>query len=204
MTEHSTKKERICIKTEKVFDWIVNEADFTDMQTIALSPGSCDTLDTVTCEVTDVVITEVPGTRQDQEFIIDKLPVTLQEVMLQKVITYTITATFNDGTPPLETPFTLTRFEQVFLCAPEGTTIVANDLENDCFITSQMCPQGTADLTVEVNLKICQNILVCFPVVVELKTEFCTPRDVIPFTCPTPGVPQQCPELFPPPKKKHH
>ncbi|MFC7785299.1 hypothetical protein ACFQWC_12445 [Rossellomorea sp. GCM10028870] len=200
-------QELLCIRTEKVYDWIINEANFeiTSLGVVIPFPGLGDLTPedilSVTCNVIDVDITEV-GEREDRQFIIDGATITLQEVTLQKIITYTITVTLLDGVSvTLPVPLTATRFEQVVLCAPEGTEIVAETSDTDCFVTAFVAAAGTDALTlttVSLSIRVCQSILVVFPVVLELVADFCQPRDILPTVCPTPLLPEQCPVLFPP------
>lgn len=213
------KKEVLCIKTKKVYDWIINEADFkfSDVRVeIPGSPGICvpaAEILNVTCDVKKIDIKEVEGTRVDRDFIIDGKLVTLQEVTLEKKITLTVSVTVDppgEGNP-IETrtsePFDLIRMEKVILCAPDGTKVsaeVTNDV--DCMINGFRCVQGDGNRLIDVSLSIfiCQSIQVTFPVVLEVEADFCEPRDALPTpVCSAPILPKQCPTLFPDDDKKH-
>ncbi|MCP3028395.1 hypothetical protein [Halobacillus sp. A5] len=195
-------QELLCVNVDKVYDWVVNEASF-DINIVDedLPEGlDCDDFDPadVTCTVTpeDVDILS----REDRTFIIDGVETTLQLVSIRKnfTVTLTIPTTIN-GDEEVELDFS--RCEQVVLCAPAGTEIDVTYTDTDCFVCTFDCDPGdtdtdpTFDASITVNL--CQSIQSTFPVTVELITEFCEPRDILPTPCPSPVRPPQCPVVFP-------
>ncbi|WP_335872294.1 hypothetical protein [Bacillus sp. 2205SS5-2] len=200
----SSDKELLCFEAEKVYDWLLEESIFkTSISDVSFSFGinvACDDIASVTCMVTDVEITEVPDSREDVDLIIDGEPITLQKVLLKKVITYSPTMTLDSGETSTLTGFQFVGFEEVILCAPEGTTIKATETDVDCIITGySFCVDGGNNLILDFSVKfrICQSITATFPVILELEAAFCTPREPLPIDCPTPFVPAQCPSLFP-------
>ncbi|WP_028784812.1 hypothetical protein [Thalassobacillus devorans] len=206
--------ELLCISTEKVYDWIVNEKEINETVTAEFqenfqpcNPSGQQEIVNVTCEVTDVTITEPdPTTRVDRTFMIDGSEVTLQEVTLEKTVTLTVTVTLDpmgqgrDLETQTSEEIELTRMERVILCAPEGTIVTGTSTQDtECMVTSFSCTGvQNNELSVSVSLIVCQSIVVTFPVILELTADFCEPRDVLPLpVCPTPSIPPQCPVLFP-------
>jgi hypothetical protein len=206
-------QELLCINTEKVYDWIINEATFDltlddlDLPEVNGEQLTCDDIENVTCEVEpgEAVILS----REDQDFIIDGTQITLQVVTIQKSFEVTIFVTTTTGQTVAVGTFPFTRREQVVLCAPEGTLVTVNYTDVDCFVFQFNCA-GTEDeedeettIDVGVTVRLCQSIQSTFPVTLELVADFCQPRDLVslpsPFApeCPVPTIPQQCPVLFP-------
>lgn len=194
-------KELLCINTTKVFDWILNEATFDltfvdeDLPIIGEEPLTCEEITgPVTCEVTPGP-TEVIS-REDRDFVIDGKEVTLQLVTLRK--NFTITFFFPTATGTEEASFDFSRCEQVVLCAPAGTDIVVSFTDVDCFICSFECDEEFDEFDAQVTVRLCQSIQSTFPVTLEIKADFCQPRDILPTpTCPKPTMPPQCPTIFP-------
>ncbi|MFD2654531.1 hypothetical protein [Gracilibacillus thailandensis] len=209
-------QELLCINTEKVYDWILNEATFDlnlpdlelPINPVTGDPLECDDidLDTVTCEVapaeTDpIVVLE----REDQVFIVDDEEVTLQIVNIRKNFEVTVFVNLVPalgGTQVEVGTAEFTRCEQVILCAPEGTDIDVSYTDLDCFVCTAACDAGTTteadELDVTVTVRLCQSIQSTFDVTLELVAEFCQPRDILPFPpCPAPTIPAQCPVVFP-------
>ncbi|MBS3681226.1 hypothetical protein KGF86_13540 [Ornithinibacillus massiliensis] len=209
-------QELLCINTEKVYDWILNEANFDltiDDLPLPVNPITgvqleCDDIDidSVTCTVEPaaddpVVILD----RVDQEFVVDGAEVTLQIVNIRKTFDVTIFvnllpelggATVEVGTVEFS------RCEQVILCAPVGTDINVEFTDLSCFVCTAACDAGTtteADvLDVTLDVRLCQSIQSTFDVTLEIVAEFCQPRDILPFPpCPAPIIPPQCPVVFP-------
>ncbi|MGP4038679.1 hypothetical protein ACTWP4_02035 [Gracilibacillus sp. D59] len=209
-------QELLCINTEKVFDWILNEATFdlslNDLD-LPVNPVTgdqleCDDidLDTVTCTVAPAEVDPIEVLdRENQVFVVDGAEVTLQIVNLRKNFEVTI---FVDLVPELGGATVevgtveFTRCEQVILCAPEGTDIDVTFTDLDCFVCTAACDPGTTtevdELDVTVTVRLCQSIQSTFPVTLELVADFCQPRDILPFPpCPAPTIPPQCPVVFP-------
>lgn len=207
-------QELLCINTEKVYDWILNESLFDlnlmDLH-LPLNPNTgehltCEDIDvdTVTCKVTPNCVEPISIlSRVDQNFIIDGTEVTLQLVNIRKNFKVTVfvdlISELGEGTIEVcEAEFT--RCEQVVLCAPEGTDVDVYFTDLDCFVCTATCDQMThpnqLDITLQVRL--CQSIQSTYDVTLEIIAEFCEPRDILPIApCPTPSMPQQCPVIFP-------
>lgn len=209
-------QELLCINTEKVYDWILNEATFDltlDDLPLPLNPITgvqleCDDIDinSVTCTVEPDPVNPIDILdRVDQEFVVDGAEVTLQIVNIRKNFDVTIFvnlipelggATVEVGT------LGFSRCEQVILCAPEGTDIDVTFTDLNCFVCTAVCDAGTTTdvdvLDVTVNVRLCQSIQSTYDVTLEIVAEFCQPRDILPFPpCPAPTIPPQCPVVFP-------
>lgn len=209
-------KELLCINTEKVYDWIVNEATFDlslpDLD-LPLNPVTgtqleCDDidLDTVTCEVSPAEVDPVVILdREDQEFIVDGEEVTLQIVNIRKNFEVTVYVNLQaelGGSRVEVGTADFTRCEQVILCAPAGTDVDVTYTDLDCFVCTAACDTGTTtdvdELDVTVTVRLCQSIQSTYEVTLEIEADFCQPRDILPFPpCPTPTIPAQCPVVFP-------
>ncbi len=209
-------QELLCINTEKVYDWIVNEANFDlaiDDLELPLGPDGtqleCDDIDidNVTCTVTPAAIDPfVVLDRVDQEFVIDGAQVTLQLVNIRKNFEVTIFVNlgpeYGGATVEVGT-VEFSRCEQVILCAPEGTEVDVTFTDLDCFVCTANCDVTTTadtidELDVTVTVRICQSIQSTFPVTLEIVADFCQPRDMLPIPpCPAPTMPPQCPVIFP-------
>ncbi|TFB15104.1 hypothetical protein E3U55_12695 [Filobacillus milosensis] len=200
-------QELVCINTTKVYDWVINDANFdlnvTDLD-LPEDEGvqlTCDDIDTesVTCEVqpSDPAIEEL--NRETRTFTIGDEDVELQVVTLRKnfevVFTLPLLA---GGSAEVSAPFA--RSEQVILCAPDDTEIEVTFTELDCFIVDLECDPTTTpnSLDAVVNVRLCQSIQSTFDVTLELIADFCQPRDILSFPpCPTPAIPETCTSLFP-------
>lgn len=209
-------QELLCINTEKVYDWVLNEATFDlsiDGLPLPISPVSgtqleCSDidLDTVSCsvapaEVDPIVILD----RVDQDFVIDGTEVTLQIVNIRKNFEVTIFVNLIEalGGATVEVgTVDFTRCEQVILCAPEGTDIDVTYTDFDCFVCQALCDTTTTDtpdeLDITLSVRLCQSIQSTYGVTLEIVADFCEPRDILPFpSCPAPTRPPQCPVVFP-------
>ncbi|WP_238343640.1 hypothetical protein [Gracilibacillus saliphilus] len=209
-------QELLCVNTEKVYDWVLNEATFDlnidglelPINTVTGAQLECDDidLDTVTCEVIpaeedSIVVLD----REDQVFIIDGEEVTLQVVNIRKsfdVIVYAQLIPELGGGSIEIGAVTFSRCEQVILCAPEGTDINVSYTDLNCFVCSVNCDTGTTteidELNLAITVRICQSIQSTHEVTIELEADFCQPRDMLPVPpCPSPTIPAQCPVIFP-------
>ncbi|MFA9556942.1 hypothetical protein ACERII_06550 [Evansella sp. AB-rgal1] len=194
-------QELLCINTTKVYDWIINEAEFDITLDDVDLPNDldCDDIDSVTCEVEPTDYTVL--SREDRPFVIDGTQVTLQQVLIQKSFDVTVIVTTNGQEVEAGT-FPFSRCEKVILCAPEGTDITIDYTDVDCFVCVFNCDDATpgASLDLGITVRLCQSIQSTFPVTVELFADFCEPRESIqPIVsgCPEPIRPPQCPVLFP-------
>ncbi|MBP2077990.1 hypothetical protein [Oceanobacillus polygoni] len=209
-------QELLCINTEKVYDWILNEATFdlslADLE-LPVNPATGAQLecadidiDTVTCTVGPTAVDPIVILdRVDQQFVIDGAQVTLQLVNIRKNFEVTI---FVDLIPELGGATVevgtaeFTRCEQVILCAPEGTDVNVTYTDLDCFVCTAICDTTTTatpdELDVTVTVRLCQSIQSVFDVTLEIVADFCQPRDILPIPpCPAPTIPPQCPVVFP-------
>ncbi|WP_174615533.1 hypothetical protein [Virgibacillus ihumii] len=208
-------QELLCINTEKVYDWIINEASFDlALDDLVLPVGPDGTplecgdivLDSVTCTVApdetnpfDIL------DRTDQQFVIDGTQVTLQLVNIRKNFEVTVFADvipeLGGGTVEIGSA-DFTRCEQVILCAPEGTDIEVSYTDLECFVCTAACDGTTTtepdELDVTVSVRLCQSIQSVFEVTLEIVADFCEPREELPIPpCPAPTIPPQCPVVFP-------
>ncbi|WP_430788246.1 hypothetical protein VBD025_00445 [Virgibacillus flavescens] len=208
-------QELLCINTEKVYDWILNEGNFdlalNDLE-LPIGPDGtqleCEDIDidTVTCEVTPAAVDPIVILdRVDQEFVIDGALVTLQLVNIRKNFEVTIfvqlIAALGGGIVEVGSA-EFTRCEQVILCAPLGTDIDVTYTTLDCFVCTATCDTTTTatpdELDVTVSVRLCQSIQSTFDVTLEIVADFCEPRDMLPIPpCPAPTIPPQCPLVFP-------
>lgn len=209
-------QELLCIETNKVYDWILNEASFDlNLSGLALpiNPNNgaqleCADIDlnTVTCAISpaDINPIEIVG-REDQVFEMNGDVVTLQIVTIRKNFDVTLFVNLNQslgGNRVEVDTVTFTRCEQVILCAPEGTEVSVTYEDVSCFVCHTTCdPQSTTEvneLDAAVTVRICQSIQSTHPVTIEVIAEFCQPRDAIDLPpCPAPTIPLQCPVVFP-------
>ncbi|WP_087972259.1 hypothetical protein [Oceanobacillus rekensis] len=201
-------QELLCINTEKVYDWVINDATF-DLTLNGLElpdnpatgdPLDCDDIDidTVTCTVEPIASTILD--RVDRDFVIDDSQVTLQLVNIRKTFEVTIFVDLVGGGTVEVATREFTRCEQVILCAPEGTDVNVTFTEVDCFVCTAACDSTTTpgELDVSVNVRLCQSIQSVFDVTLEVIADFCQPRDVLQIPpCPVPTIPPQCPVVFP-------
>ena len=212
--------ELLCINTNKVYDWILEEA--TASQTIlaatlalpaAIAAVLC--LPTALVKITpiltdvngiplppnsEVTVTELQP-RVDRQFEVDGALVTLQKVSFSKIvyvvleISGVIPATgvpFLVQTLPL--PFTVN--ESAFLCAPAGTQLLVSisDFEAQTVLN---CDAEGVFVSIGLSIVVCQSIQTVSPVTLELTASFCSPREPLFENCPRPTIPPQCPVVFP-------
>jgi len=204
----SQLQEPICINVDKVFDWIVKEASFEFSPTGPITfPGVTATTSlagaVVTCNVVPRATNPVVIlNRENRQFTIDGATVCLQNLTIQKNFTVTLVVTLPNGTRFTSNTITVSRCEQVTLCAPKGTDVEILFTDLDCFVcsTGTLTP-GTNTITFSalvVTISVCQSIQSTFPVTVEFLATFCEPRAELPFACPGVVRPAQCPAVFPP------
>lgn len=203
-------QEILCINTDKVYDWVINEATFDlNLVNIALpldptgTRYTCDDidLDTVTCRVTpDPNNPFVIGNRVNENFIVDGEPVTLQRVGITKNFRVSIFVDLvpaRGGGTVLVGSQAFSECEQVILCAPDDTEINVSYSDLDCFVCTANCVLSTLT-NINVSVRLCQSIQSTFPVTLEILADFCQPREELPsIACPPPIVPPQCPVIFP-------
>ncbi|GAE92688.1 hypothetical protein JCM21714_1699 [Gracilibacillus boraciitolerans JCM 21714] len=217
LEKQTRRQELLCINTEKVYDWILNEATFelmVDGLELPVNPVTgvqleCDDIDqsAVTCTVTPAEVDPIIVLdREDQEFIIDGgEEIKLQIINIRKNFDVNVfvplIAELGGRMIEVGSAF-FTKCEQVILCAPDGTDIDVTYTDLDCFVCAVNCDMGSSteidELNVTVSVKICQSIQSTFDVTLELVADLCQPRDILPFPpCPPPIMPAQCPVIFP-------
>ena len=209
-------QELLCVNTEKVYDWVLNEGTFDlnidglelPINTVTGAQLECDDIDlnTVTCEVIPAEVDSIVVLdREDQVLTIEEEEVTLQVVNIRKsfdvIVNAQLIPELGGGTIEIGTA-TFSRCEQVILCAPEGTDINVSYTDLSCFVCSVNCDTGTTteidELNVTLTVRRCQSIQSTHEVTIELEADFCQPRDMLPVPpCPTPTIPAQCPVIFP-------
>lgn len=227
------KLERLCIKVPKVYDWITHQAEkeekfetgdidfFTeqdpDMQTTdVLVPDVCGYFLPETVEVSCILIEpefpeqlcEEVGTRKD--FYVEEFDTTLQVVKIQKQGEYQIVLeSEHKHKPPLfSEPISFFKIEKFLLCAPEGTDVVCHVYDFDCEGSFLCNGKDGTEWTLDLTLLICQSIQAEAEVKIDIEGKICKPRPeiVLPTPakkCPEFRFPEQCPEVFPVPPKKH-
>ena len=195
-------QELLCINTEKVYDWVINDATFDITIDAAEIPEgvSNDDIESLSCEVvpdTENGIVELG--REDREFVIDGDLITLQLVTLRKNFSVNLFATLSNGNVvQVNGPFDFSRCEQVVLCAPEGTDIDVTFTDVDCFVCDFQCSEGGGLEGIQITVRLCQSIQSTFVVTLEIVADFCQPREDLPVgPCPAPTIPPQCPVVFP-------
>ncbi|MEC5424236.1 hypothetical protein QGM71_12115 [Virgibacillus sp. C22-A2] len=212
----SEGQELLCINTEKVYDWLLNDTEFdlsvTDLD-LTVNPATgdqleCDDIDlnTVTCTVAPTDVNPIVVLdREDRELIVDGTEITLQLVNIRKkfVVTVFVNLIPELGGATVEVgTVEFTRCEQAILCAPEGTEVDVTYTDLDCFVCTAACDTGTTteidELDVTITVRLCQSIQSTFDVKLELVAGFCQPRDILLFPpCTAPTIPPQCPFVFP-------
>lgn len=198
-------QELLCINTEKVYDWILNESIFDlNLNNLVLPGGNtCADIDfdSVTCTVEPATFEPVVILdRTDQNLVIDGAEVTLQLVNIRKTFDVTISANLQTGGQIDIGTVQFSRCEQVILCAPEGTDIDVEYTDLECFVCTANCDTAVTpnELNVTATVRLCQSIQSTYEVTLEIMADFCEPREMLPVpSCPTPTKPPQCPVVFP-------
>ncbi len=204
----------LCINTEKVYDWIIEESTLSTTVPVGSLPITlpADATDIkVDCILTDENGTPLPlnslvevtetGPREDQVFTIRNQNVTLQRVTFTKILYLILRVSGVDpatGNQFLITtdPASFTFVESAFLCAPVGTSLMVRITDFAC---QAIVNRNQADEVTGfgINAFICQGIQVVAPVTIELNANYCTPREALTEQCAGPSRPAQCPIVFP-------
>lgn len=184
--------EPICIRTTQVYDWC-----FLNGTRSVLLPDIVFPADTSTVAGIEAAIISVECAEIDR----DQDPSGLANVTIRKLVTFELTFVDANGNPvPVVvdgvevTSQTRSRFFDEFIrvCAPIGTTLTCEvtDAAARAFMT---VINGTP--AVQVDLFLCQNILVTAEVTVNITiNDFC-----VPDVCETVQKPFQCPPSTTPP-----
>lgn len=205
-------QELLCINAEKVYDWVILQN--TVRQLVSAKELDIDhELDDVKHLTTRFILTDEHGKplgpnaevkvkenekREEKTFVIDGALVTLEKVSFVKVFFIVIEFRgVKDHSPFVlrSCPIRFEAHESLFLCAPEGTRLVVRLTDLD----------GSAKLnffddhlkSVDVTLTTCQSIQAVADVTIEVKADFCHPREILTEQCSTPVIPPQCPVIFP-------
>lgn len=210
--------ELLCINVDKVYDWVILQANIreTAVPTFTDDLFVPSVLCTATNVTTDILLTNSTGDplapngvldvvevaeRQERRFVIDGKRVTLQKVTFLKTIYVVVEFNGLDGTAPFVVrtePIPVEVPESIYLCAPDGTDLVVrfSDLEGSVRIncTTETPP---AFVSLDIMLNLCQSVQTFTNVTVEVKADFCEPREVLTEQCPAPAIPRQCPAVFP-------
>lgn len=211
---HSSRptQELLCINAEKVYDWVVLQN--TVRQLISNEELDLDhELNDVKHILTRFILVDEHGKplgpnakvkvkeidkREEKTFLIDGCMVTLEKVSFLKI--FFIALEFRgikDNTPFVFTscPIRIEAHESLFLCAPEGTRLVVRITDIDG--SAKLHFHNDCLKSVDVTLTTCQSIQAVADVTIEVKADFCQPRDILTEQCQAPSVPPQCPTLFP-------
>jgi hypothetical protein len=218
VSHHNNDTEKVCIKTRKVYDWVVRQVD---VPLISISNDAlcgifkCNGSKKDPCDVlTDSTEFTVNCTLNNDSLICQeiiqpggRLPVTVtlpsgDDVTLEKVkilVKGTVTVTIVDATGAVvctSTPIPFATAQTLLLCAPMGTIL-------ECHVTFFECDASlicTEDLSqLDVSITLCIDVQMEADVKLEIEARFCTPREEIlaATLCPTNQFPPQCPEVFP-------
>lgn len=205
--ENMDHQELICVKVDKVYDWIMKENTFEFSPTDAVSfPGVTDMTNlmnaNVSCEVVPAASNPVEIlNRENRQLCVDGVDVCLQQLTLRKNFSATLIVTLPTGEIYKSASILVSRNEMVTLCAPEGTDVEITFTELVCFIMSSgtlIAGAGTikfSDLSISVTT--CQSIQSTYPVTVEVMAGYCEPREDFVTGCGAPVHPPQCSYLFP-------
>ncbi|WP_100404825.1 BMQ_0737 family morphogenetic spore coat protein [Bacillus solitudinis] len=210
--------ERLCIRVDKVYDWITHQAEkefnfspddiefFEDFMTPLDPVNPCEffgpaTDITVHCELVGDIFCEETGDRQD--VFVEEFDTVLQLVKIIKNGEFRILLSDNNNNNVLSSePIPFFKVEKFLLCAPEGTDVICHVYDFDCD-GSIVCNGDGTDFSLEVILLVCQSIQVETEVKVELEGKICKPRPeiILPISpikeCPEIAFPPQCPNVFP-------
>jgi|SRR5690625_1426310 len=207
--------EMLCINTDKVYDWVILQANINNTITAAdlgaLPVDPCDaavTNLTTNCYLVDaagnplqpnqeIAVVET-NDRQDRTFLVDGKQILLQKVTFQSTVNVVVEISGLNGTTPFveqTMPIPIEIPESIFLCAPEGTDLVVRLSDIECNVVVNCA--ATALGSIDISLNLCQSVQTTTNVTVELPADFCQPREVFTEQCTTPVIPAQCPVVFP-------
>jgi hypothetical protein len=218
----------IAISADKVFDWVYLRSLFNrrftaeDIRGLVGDPGFnvCDPVVDdleVRCYLSDADRNPLPlntnvaaesSERVDRDFYIEGKRVTLQRVSLVKSFFLVIEFSFLQASTRrvVSTPaIPITIPESVYLCAPDGTEVVALLADYDCNV--QVICTGAAGTTfggVDVMIELCQSIQSLANVVIEVDADILEAREAIDAVCPPMGGPVPCKNIFPKRRRRHH
>jgi hypothetical protein len=204
----------MCINAEKVYDWVVQGSTGSTTVPVASLPvalpaGATNVV--VNCTLTDSTGIPLPintavnapevAPREDRQFRVDGVIITLQQVTFTKVLYVVLEVSGVNpatGTQFLITsaPIPFTFMETEFLCAPAGTSLLVRISNFSCLPIINRDTDG-AITGFGLQILVCQSIQIMAPVTIELNAAFCSPRSLLAEQCANPVMPAQCPGLFP-------
>ncbi len=211
------RPEPLCINADKVYDWVILQANIRENVDPTFTDPNFDEL--ILCSATnistEIFLTDAQGNplppngviaaeevaeRQDRGFIIDGKRVTLQKVTFVKTIYIVVEFSGLNGTEPFvvrTNPIAVEVPESIYLCAPDGTDLIVrfSDLEGSVRINCINTPP--TEITLDIMLNLCQSVQTFANVTLELRADFCHPRENLMDSCHAPSVPRQCPVVFP-------
>lgn len=223
MSRQHHDKEKVCIKTNKVYDWVTRQVD---VPLISISNTALDEL--FTCNnksPNDICEFLANQTNDSSQFSVNcmlnndsllcqeiiqpggRQPVTVtlptgEEVTLNKVkvlVKGTVTVQILDAMNRVlctSSPIQFATAQTFLLCAPEGTSLQCHISFFECD-ASLICTEDFQQLDVSITL--CIEAQMEAEVKLEIEAVFCQPREEIleATLCPTNKFPPQCPEVFP-------
>jgi len=221
---HKDKKEKVCIKARKVFDWVTRQVDLPvisksddNLKDFFKCDGTtiediCAFLDqqndpndfTVLCKIDeDSIICQEIIQPEGRLNVTVTLPngdeVTLQKVkVLVKGLANIFILDENDKVIcKSKKPITFVTAQTFILCAPNGTDVECEVTFSECD-ASLICTDDFQQLDVSITL--CLDVQVEADVKLEVEAKICKPReeDIQAIDiCPDKKFPPQCPEVFP-------
>lgn len=141
-----------------------------------------------------IICEEVTGAnaRENVQILVDGQEVTLQKVVIRKR-GFIVVQTEIENILCTSNPIPFCFFEEVLLCAPEGTIINCDTTAFNCFVNVDI--QNSVFQSLEICLDICQSIKVVANANLTITGQLCESREVInPPSCVNmlPLIPPQC------------
>lgn len=206
-------EELICVKVDKVYDWIMKENTFDifptgEIEFHGVHPSTDLKRAFVECEVTPNRVNPVEIlNREDQQFCIDGEDICLQKLTLRTNFLVTLTVVLPHGEVFKSKKIRTSRNQMVTLCAPKGTDVEITFSELDCFVMSTgklEAHYGKIEFSdLAISIKACQSIQSTYPTTVEIVAGHCAPREDFITGCRAPVHPPECPYVFPDHKHCH-
>lgn len=221
---HRDKKEKVCIKTRKVFDWVTRQVDLPvisksddNLKDFFKCDGSliddiCKFLDqhndpkdfTVVCKIDEdsIICQEIvqPDGRLNVTVTLpngDKVTLQKVKVLVKGLADIAILDENDRVICKSKRPITFVTAQTFILCAPDGTDVECEVTFSECD-ASLICTNDFQQLDVSITL--CLDVQVEADVKLEVEAKICKPReeDIQAIDiCPDREFPPQCPEVFP-------
>lgn len=212
---HMEKFAPLCIRADKLFDWVTrriektfdfdqDDINFFDGRKSEINPCEFfDDPDDVEVDIKNVDIEcDQVGSRQD--VYLPELELELQEVRIKKQGTFQVVlAGEHKGKERTLTssPVNVCFFERFILCAPESTEISCEVYDAGGSGALLCVDNDNGDFELSLSLLICQSVQVSADVIMEVEGKICRPRNdiVLPVdhVCDEIPFPKQCPQIFP-------